>query len=401
MASAARRSAIFTTFAALARCQGALSIDELSLGARHCLALSNQAVARQPSSVPRPPMRSGRPEEPRSSRLIALPDVRLQARFVVQRIVERIGSGVRPADIAVSIAAIATLASFRSSSCAVVIPHVVHSGSARQRAGACPRHAGVSPPVSQPAGPSRGRALRQVAGLDTGRARILANWTVSLPPVSQSLTSMIGCCVAGVTASAVCRLFCAARRTPRAFAARSRQRARASAAPLRMSSTGTIATTHDERSPMPTINWSISMASAAGRDAILCRRVGSSRLCHSPSDTLSAFLASATLGEELEPRSRSAEQNRRCYRVFIRPKAWWRIVFVIWLAEGFFPSASRPERCQPWLVVGTAPADPGSIAKSIACSTSPSPAPATSCTYAIPDQRPRRTPAPLARTRRA
>ncbi|HNN97385.1 MAG TPA: ATP-dependent helicase [Pseudomonadota bacterium] len=332
------------------------------------VSLSNQAVARQPSSVPRPPMRSGRPEEPRViPALIALPDVRLQARFVVQRIVERIASGVRPADIAVLYRSHRHARELQVELLRCQIPHVVHSGQRiSEQAHVRDTLAFLRLCHNPQDRIAWTRVLRQVAGLgDTGRARILGELDGQFA-AGESIADLND------------RLL----RHARGDSKRGLQRLFALLAELRELSRRDPGKEH---MPARLLSHVLDRhyrdyARRAFADADsrlvdldgLCRRSDADPLPPggqqpslplSSSDTLSAFLASATLGEELEPRSRGDEQAVVLSSIHQAKGLEWRIVFVVWLAEGFFPTAAALGDAArgSWSTPRTA--DPGSIAE--------------------------------------
>lgn len=324
------------------------------------VSLSNQSVARLPSPVPRPPMRSGRPDEPRvAPALIALPDVRLQARFVVQRIVERIRSGVRPADIAVLYRSHRHARELQVELLRCQIPHVVHSGQRISEQAHIRDTLAFLRLCHNPRDRiAWTRVLRQVAGLgDTGRARVLGelDQQFAAGEAIGDLNDRLLRHARGDSKRGLLRLFALlaelrelARRDPgkdhmparllahvldrhyRDYA----QRAFADAE-TRLADLEGLCRSSDAQSPPP-----------GGLQPPL--PLG-------PSDALSAFLASATLGEELEQKTRKDEPAVVLSSVHQAKGLEWRIVFVIWLAEGFFPSA-------PALSAAAAPGDSAALA---------------------------------------
>jgi DNA helicase-2/ATP-dependent DNA helicase PcrA len=332
------------------------------------VSLSNQSVARQPSPVPRPPMRSGRPEEARvAPALIALPDVRLQARFVVQRVVERIRSGVRPADIAVLYRSHRHARELQVELLRCQIPHVVHSGQRISEQAHIRDTLAFLRLCHNPQDRiAWTRILRQVAGLgDTGRARVLGELDQQFAagePIAD-LNDRLLRHARGDSKRGLQRLFALlaelrelARRDPgkdhmpaRLLAHvldrhyRDYARRAFADADTRLADLDGLCRSGDARSP-----------SSGGQQPAL--PLG-------PGDALSAFLASATLGEELEQKTRNQDEAVVLSSVHQAKGLEWRIVFVIWLAEGFFPSAPALSDAARAALSPRGAADPGGLAE--------------------------------------
>lgn len=312
------------------------------------VSLSNQSVARHAAVfAPRPPMQSGRRDvQPVAPALVALPDVRLQARFVVQRIAERIAAGVPARDIAVLYRSHRHARELQVELLRCQLPFVVHSGQ-RVSEQAHVRDALAflrlcHKPQDRIAWT---RILRQVAGLgDTGRARVLAELEDQLasgsgmPDVNDRLLRH----VRGDSKRALVRMF--------ALLAELRELSRrnqpSDQLPARLLAHVIDRHYHDYALR--------AFADAEQRLADLqglCRTsseaaMGSigpagqqAPLPLGPSDVLSAFLASTTLGEDLNRKHDPGQDAVVLSTVHQAKGLEWRLVFVVWLCDGHFPAA--------------------------------------------------------------
>lgn len=315
------------------------------------VSLSNQSVARHAAAfAPRPPMRSGRADALKlSPALVALPEVRLQARFVVQRIVERIAAGVPARDIAILYRSHRHARELQVELLRCQLPFVVRSG---QRVS---EQAHVRDALSflrlchNPHDRiAWTRILRQVAGLgDTGRARVLAELDeqlaagVPIPDVSDRLLRS----VRGDSKRALLRMF--------ALLAELREISRRSQPsdqlPARLLAHVIERHYHDyaqrafadaeQRITDLEGLCRTSNESATGSIGSSGSNAQQAALPLGPSDILSAFLASTTLGEGRDPGARDDRDAVVLSTVHQAKGLEWRLVFVIWLCDGHFPAA--------------------------------------------------------------
>ncbi len=335
--------------------------------APNIVSLSNQSVSRQPASVPRPPMRSGRADESRvAPALIALPDVRLQARFVVQRIVERIGSGVRPADIAVLYRSHRHARELQVELLRCQVPHVVRSGQRISEQAHIRDTLAFLRLCHNPHDRiAWTRVLRQVAGLgDTGRARILGelDQQFAAGEAIADLNDRLLRHARGESKRGLARLF-ALLAELRELLRRDAQRAHM---PARLLS-HVLDRHYRDYARRVFADAESRLADLEGLcrsgDAHSTAPGGQPTLPLGPSDALSAFLASATLGEELEPRARDEDQAVVLSSVHQAKGLEWSIVFVVWLAEGFFPAAPALSEAARSALTGDSTSQPSALAE--------------------------------------
>lgn len=312
------------------------------------VSLSNQSVARHAAAfAPRPPMRSGRGDaRPLSPALVALPDVRLQARFVVQRIRERLAAGVAARDIAVLYRSHRHARELQLELLRCQLPFVVRSGQrVHEQAHVRDALAFLRLCHNPQDRIAWTRTLRQVAGLgDTGRARVLTEldeqFTSGAP--FADLNDRVLRHARGESKRALVRMF--------ALLAELRELSRRNQAtdhlPARLLSH--VLNRHyrdyahrafaDAEQRLADLDQ-LCRTSADGTSGTTAGFGPQAPLPLGPSDVLSAFLASTTLGEEMD-RSRTEDADSIVLSTVHQAKGLeWRVVFVIWLCDGHFPAA--------------------------------------------------------------
>lgn len=312
------------------------------------VSLSNQSVARGSTTfAPRPPMRSGRGDaRPLSPALVALPDVRLQARFVAQRIIERIAAGIPPRDIAVLYRSHRHARELQVELLRCQLPFVVRSGQrVSEQAHVRDALAFLRLCHSPQDRIAWTRILRQVAGLgDTGRARVLAELDdqfvagATIADVNDRLLRH----VRGDSKRALVRMF--------ALLAELRELSRRSQPgdhmPARL--LAHVIDRHyrdyalrafaDADQRLADLDGLCRTSSESANDTV-GSRAQQAPLPLGPGDVLSSFLASTALGDDLD-RGRTRDSDAIVLSTVHQAKGLeWRVVFVIWLSDGHFPAA--------------------------------------------------------------
>ena len=336
------------------------------------VSVSNATAAHHgPSGSARPAMRSGRSPRPGAIQpaLVALPDVRLQARFVTQRIAELLSHGVPARDIAVLYRSHRHARELQVELLRCQIPYTVRSG---QRVSEQAHIRDVLAFLRLCNNPrdriAWTRVLRQVAGLgDTGRARILGELDVQLdatPPgvnVLPDAHDRLLRHARGDSRRGVLRLF--------ALLGELRELARQpcggdpSTVPARLLS-HLIDRHYRDYALRAFTDAEQRLADLDG----LCRSRGPaadgqvhlpfgatqpSALPVGPQDALATFLAGTAVSDEATGLRRDDEAAVVLSSVHQAKGLEWRIVFVLWLCEGHFPAAPAV----------TAHDDPGALAE--------------------------------------
>jgi DNA helicase-2/ATP-dependent DNA helicase PcrA len=312
------------------------------------VSLSNQSVARHAAAfAPRPPMRSGRDDaRPLSPALVALPDVRLQARFVVQRAAERIAAGVPAREIAILYRSHRHARELQVELLRCQLPFVVRSGQrVSEQAHVRDALAFLRLCHNPQDRIAWTRILRQVAGLgDTGRARVLTEldeqFAAGLPIAD--LNDRLLRHVRGDSKRALVRMFALlaelrelSRRSPPSDHMPARLLAHVLDRHYRDYALRAFA---DAGQRLADLDGLCRTAADSAAERVLAKPQQAA-LPLGPSDVLSAFLASTTLGEELD-RGRSSERDAIVLSTVHQAKGLeWRLVFVVWLCDGHFPAA--------------------------------------------------------------